>query len=759
LSSPGYIGAGSNYDSSVWPHPDDIDDPQFAWTTTQDDLPGETRGLTEIELENWGEENVLVVTLVEYPEDYSGENPVCVEIGKKQFEEEPEYPVSEVKTPQIRWAGEKIVLEKDWTDVLDNIQWDCRQGDLIAVYHLDQESVGTLYPAGDNAFREFDGGDIWVKVAGCSPGPSNPVSEVILETEFQGKSDVEVALYRGMWGSPPPGSQIPIIWPGRPIVNTGFMVFFLAIEEIEWDFERSSDLVNLQPRVMSGTPVIEGDPAHLALQVKGYFTNDQLGPAPDPDNEVPSPRPAEWLNCDNIGGPERLLPEGRWVLPDDWARLAGATNALPNWDLMDMADLDDIQSTSELGPYSGVLTTDPPGAAQSPNIGPFNTLQKWSRVDMWITEATVPSSQPTSFVRNTVIPDGTTNWFDAPMPQALVQFEIVDDTTGDAALSGLDKGMLQGYGKIMDGSTTYYPSPFYAVEIPSSIFITPAGYNYDSWIIDAPYQYWMDLELDSIISNTSENPVDDSDVEVYTDNHGFAAVQIDPLHESGTVEVEATVRFPNSLTAGQYCGLTSDGITATWGNVEFDPDFIGQPRFCADLETCFVTFTNYTTGGVLPYTRAVWDFGDGTTPWEGAINRLDTTDPHQYTAEGIYDVTVTMWDSAIITQEAFQTEIKYILVVEGSGPVVPTTTWTFTAPGCFPQHLPDSYTGEVETAGLEDVPAEVQGVYYYDSGTDTWLFWAPGAPNTNLDKLLGGTAANYMVCATGATTWEIPLTP
>jgi hypothetical protein len=534
------------------------------------------------------------------------------------------------------------------------------------------------------------------------------------------------------------------------------MVFFLAIEEIAWDFERSSDLVNLQPRVTSGTPVIEGDPAHLALQVKGYFTSGQLGLAPDPDSEVPAPRPRAFLDCDNDGTPDRLLPEGRWVLPDDWARLAGAGNALPNWDLMDMADLDDIQSTSELGPYSGVVTTDVPGVAQSPNIGPFNTLQKWSRVDVWITQASVPSSQPTSFVRNTVIPDGYTNWFDAPMPQALVQFEIISLR---GVLSGLDKGMLEGYGYVKDGTTTYYPSPFYAVEIPSSMFITPAGYNYDSWGNDAPYQYWQDLMLDSIISNTTEDPIDDRDVEVYTDNHGFAAVQIDPLLVHGSVQVEATVRFPNSLTAGQYCGVTSDGVTATWGNVEFDPDFVGSPRFCDDVETCEVTFTNFTTGGVLPYTKAIWDFGDGTTPYEGAEGYLDKTPPHQYTAEGIYDITLTMWDSSDPAQEAFQTEKQYIQVVEGSGPIVPTTTWTFTAPGCFPQHLPDSYTGEVETAGLEDVPAEVQGVYYYDSGTDTWLFWAPGAPNTNLDKLLGGTAANYMVCVTGATTWEIPLTP
>jgi len=46
-------------------------------------------------------------------------------------------------------------------------------------------------------------------------------------------------------------------------------------------------------------------------------------------------------------------------------------------------------------------------------------------------------------------------------------------------------------------------------------------------------------------------------------------------------------------------------------------------------------------------------------------------------------------------------------------------------------------------------------VYYNNSGT--WEFWAPGAPGTTLATLVGGLSADYLVCVTGASSWDIPL--
>jgi hypothetical protein len=56
-------------------------------TMTEDDMEGQVRGLTQVQASNSGKEDILVVTLVEYPWNYFGENPVCIEKGEKQFTE------------------------------------------------------------------------------------------------------------------------------------------------------------------------------------------------------------------------------------------------------------------------------------------------------------------------------------------------------------------------------------------------------------------------------------------------------------------------------------------------------------------------------------------------------------------------------------------------------------------------------------------------------------------------------------------------
>jgi hypothetical protein len=86
-----------------------------------------------------------------------------------------------------------------------------------------------------------------------------------------------------------------------------------------------------------------------------------------------------------------------------------------------------------------------------------------------------------------------------------------------------------------------------------------------------------------------------------------------------------------------------------------------------------------------------------------------------------------------------------------------SATWKFSAGGLFPRHLPDSYYGQVVLDNLVDVPAEVQGVYWFDDVVGVWKFWAPGAPGTTLDTLVGGLFADYAVTVTGSCEWDIPL--
>jgi hypothetical protein len=335
------------------------------------------------------------------------------------------------------------------------------------------------------------------------------------------------------------------------------------------------------------------------------------------------------------------------------------------------------------------------------------------------------------------------------MPQALVTFDVVGYSLSpsDVALTGLWKSELEGYGVDASGD---FPSPYYMVEVPSSIWIPPYGYEWSSWYetFDGPYEFWGDL----MVTSFDDEPIVENvmDVEVYTDNHGIAGVTAVAPDKAGSITITATADFPDRFLKGKYGPLTSDDIEITWGLIEFDPDFEGVPRACEEVEGCCVEFVNMTEGGVLPYTDAVWDFGDGSLPVHGAINNGDTY-THCYTAAGLYTVTLTMWDADMT--EAYQVELDYIQV--GEGGTGSQATWSFTGSGCFPKHLPDTFFDSVQLGSLTGVPSEVQGVYYNNAGI--WEFWAPGAPGTTLTELVGGLYADYLVCVTGVTDWVIPL--
>ncbi len=191
-----------------------------------------------------------------------------------------------------------------------------------------------------------------------------------------------------------------------------------------------------------------------------------------------------------------------------------------------------------------------------------------------------------------------------------------------------------------------------------------------------------------------------------------------------------------------------DTLSVDFTVAGFFVDFEGVPQVC-DGPPCPVTFTNLVTGGTTPYKNAIWDFGDGTAPVEGAALNYGETIIHNYTDPGFYDVTLVVLDAEDVT--ASYNEVDYIAVGEG----YTVHTWTFSTAGFFPKHLPDSYFGSVVLANLVDVPADVQGVYYNSFGT--WKFWAPGAPGTTLATLGGGLTYDYVVAVTGDCQWDIPL--
>ena len=764
----------------------------YAWNESEDGIAEATIWVNEEAMEVCKTYKIMIVVLVSYPggttdqeDPFNGENRVAVQIGQKSYHKARTPLTAQVKTPQLRWASEKLVLEKDW-GVEAESEWGyywvntqsgasfkqvCEGEDLgpctpmpplgdfwelagryfdariyVSIYNLELGSIGNLEPINDMATFSMhtpSGSIVAVPIdsiglpAGAQQviaplggayvffsgeqlptgvmASGDSISRCILSTEQSGQADVNASLYeiRLEFISPMDGMvtdgavalqdrefSLSYMWVEGPIVNHGFLAYFLNFEDVTLSDETPpSSLQNLLP---------EADDAHVAVQVRGYFDYRH------------SHLPATTRKAEVIDVPDSdidiLLPAGRYVLPDDWALLAGTRNVSlrPNFDLMDRADLDTINSIDPLGPYdTEVRTTDPPGEAEFPTIGPFSTLQQWSVEGKWVAAATVPTSAM-SFARNTVVPDGNIDRWDAPMPPALVIFDIVYETE-DASLSQLLKTDLEGYGYTA-GKPRIFHSPYYAVEIPASPYIPP-GYFWQSWTawgvpgwisVDGPYPFWTDLEMETRWAY--EDPIDDKDVEVYSDNHGIAAVAIDALADVGYVTITATADFPYTPKMGKYGPRVSDEISAAWG----EPlPLVVNPHFTADKievevgET--VTFTNETMGGTPPYLAAHWDFdGDGVTDSTLAVQTGETV-TWEYAAPGLYNVRLTIFD---VDETRTETRWYYITVTgEGPGPV------------------PDEPSPE---DGLASIADELVIVYYY-AGAGVWdVYW----PEFDMDTIV-----------------------
>jgi hypothetical protein len=597
-----------NVDSTFY----NFSDGTYLKTMTMSDIAATDttpRGTVEVEVTNVGVEDVIIITLSEYCMDFHGENPVCVEKGEKVYTELPSE--IQVKIPQVRWAGEKMVLEK---------KWPVGGEDFKVTWQLDSESIGTLVPTpgttADGPYMVVD-----------SPLDENGLTSCIIESEYEGQAEVKCILWQDMSDSTPEWLAVD---------QHDFPVFFLKLESLE--------LLEPDPDVLE-----PDEDTAFGVQVRGWFTTGSSNM---------STRPVGEVDYDGDGVVDEYLPAGRWVLPDDWPVLAGLQAVRSHWDIMDNGE-DDIISTSVtgdvLGPYdTGVVTTDPPGEAEAPTIGPFNTLQRVALDpddDMvkWVTAAEVPADADlVAGVRNTTVPNGVIDWQDCPMPPALVYFECSDTT-----VDGIVKKTVPGYTTAL-GAPDW---PFYAMEIPAHMYnplgSMPEGYYWDSWgfpdwdadAADGPYPFFTDLE---VFSTT------DDQIEVYSDNNGRAFCLV------------------SGMDGGEMATIT--------------------------------TIVDY------PFQRK--------------------HPAHQVEGELI-------WGEE-------PEEFAY---------------WCFSTAGFFPKHLPDTYTGEVVLADLVSVPAEIQGVWYYDELLGEWSFWIPGVGG-DLLVLLGGEEADYMVLVSGeCECWDIPLLP
>ncbi len=134
---------------------------------------------------------------------------------------------------------------------------------------------------------------------------------------------------------------------------------------------------------------------------------------------------------------------------------------------------------------------------------------------------------------------------------------------------------------------------------------------------------------------------------------------------------EVTFRV-GGVTANESSTLTQGTIEEL--NLTVSSDL--NPHFVPDKDAVkvgdVVTFTNLTTGGTLPYTRAEWDFGDDTPPLvlEGTHDEVMAAVTHAYATAGSYYVTLSMTDSFPVTRSESRMDP---IVVSGAGIV--GTVW------------------------------------------------------------------------------------
>jgi len=511
-----------------------------------------------------GEEAVQVVVVPQYPAT-GLQVPVVPEVTTINF-----WTREMEKVPQVRWAGEKIVLEKNWGPGY--------AGRLVR-FALENQSPGALegfgpVPAIAGLNLTNTAQTVWTVVG------ETGLSSCILVSEDMGEVDVDAALY---------GTDNVTIWNQH-----GFVVFYLKFESITLGNvigKRTGHITGLwtppNPWDPSGTYVTPATPdnmtsetlnvsedALLRARVRGWFTNSN-----------PSVRPARNVDYNNstLNNPTSAnlnFPAGRWILPDDWVTLAG-----PNWketrlhyDIMNSPSdgASGVTAINPLGPYFTAKTPFVLGSpyydkqvSGTPVTGPFSPGIEDMTPLGWSITITKPDAKRIMW---TVVPDGKLNTvadasnpiggvvmaWDAPMPPAKIFFEIMAGTpvtlTGGVVTNPNQAGFFKAANKaqiyylpaVKDTSVTppveiipmRYTNPFYQEMIPAHeaipAFINNGGYDWASFGFDntipayGPYVFWTIINRPSVGA-----PVPSSDwanhptkVQVYSDNHGEAMVFI-----------------------------------------------------------------------------------------------------------------------------------------------------------------------------------------------------------------------------------------
>jgi len=534
-------------------------------------------GKAQVYLGAWFEEVVKVVVVPEYPVSPTWANRFVIpEVTSYSFTT---YEYESV--PQVRWVGEKIVLEANFGASY--------VGQPVKFYFQNQ-SVGALEsitaPSGEAA-------TVWTTVN------SDGIASVILTSNVNGVSDVVAALYAK-------GTDL------APTNQHSFRVYFLNFYSLTLrdvngkraqhnagDWTVANPYSNNFPGVASSdllaqTANVSQDTLERA-QVRGYFMPFGNQKSSRVETNIDLDADGSVLADHDMG--DVVAPAGHYVLPDDWVYLMGSDPLRRlHWDIMDSPG-DTVTATAALGPYTiGTVVV-----ADAPVVGPFAPgIEKMTSGGWMVANPNVDNKafgNPAFYPRriNTVVPNGVVNAWDAPMPPAKVVFEI------QSGVGYFKDAWKTGIYYTGTGANKVYTEPFYQILIPAHWAIPPfnnefgGGYDWNSYDgVHGNYEFWKVINQPTAGAPVLGDATHPTRVEVYSDNHGEAMTYLNgnfnlnllPFDKNGAADIQPGYVVGNTVVRAlaDYPYIRTDQLilsntvakTWTWGGIVLGPDATHQ---------------------------------------------------------------------------------------------------------------------------------------------------------------------------------------
>ena len=468
------------------------------------------------------------------------------------------------KQPLLAWAGQRVVLEHDWsfTDINDNrscpfgVRGESVQGgpSFLVRYLKEFGNGGFVSDFGHGAATGPDFMVVRVNTGGDSnTDPEDQcISRVMYESQDQGEQDVVAHVV----------ACAPVFFPQSASVQGGpnidpdtcsviseqvaFLVYYMKFEDIKLALLPDETTHDCCP-TESSTAV--GAPAGAATTTQNVSAN-----------VLARATVRGWTLTDNcpardsaVGSNGEFIPANRCIFPDDWLFKAGG-------------DASDVRKNYDN--YGGST------AGCSNVAGPYSLLDpivfdSEGFRDIVCGDSMAPHAPFGDGFRETNFPDGVIDANDAPMPSALIRFQL----SGSGFLLGTEKHNPN--------------SQFDVTHIPAEPWISPinadgSGYQWNSWGTgpkSGVYHYWTDFadhgpEVLSCAGPSSGLHVGDEDscpasdngdpvatggynlTRVYSDEHGVAMTWINGdanLTFEGCASTVAAAGHKIVLLNGFFC--------------------------------------------------------------------------------------------------------------------------------------------------------------------------------------------------------------